>query len=163
MDMKRRNFVKSVASLPFAPSISDLDGKNKYKKGHWEFSSGWFDHYDWGRTIIVEDDEILYDWDFEDRETWHKTTLLNAHQVANCEYVTDLSGLDMRALYIDSPYFSTLFENEWNEVQIRQGKYSEHEYTYHVETHDEDGLHVIEGGSDSIESLVEMVSEKINR
>lgn len=163
--MNRRNFIQSVSSIPFisVPSIPDNQNSEiEDEERYWEFSSGWFPQHDWGRTIILEDDEIIHEWDFEDRTIWHKTTLLNAHATADCEYVADLFGLDLRGIYIDPPYFSSLFEDQYNEVQIRQGKYSEYNYVYVIETHDEEGLHHVEDGNDDIEELVKEVSELIN-
>lgn len=169
--MRRREYLRSLATLPVLPSIPHF-GKNDSENGSrtqgeerfLEFSSGWFPQHQWGRTIIVEDDEIIHEWDFETREMWHKTTLLNAHTVAkDTPYVADLFGLNLRGLYIDPPYFSSRFMDEWNDVQIQQGKYSDHEYTYEVETQDEDGLHYVEGGADSIEKVVKEVSELINQ
>lgn len=162
--MNRREFTKSVASIPLFPLLPSLDNENgdTRRDDYWELSAAWMQD-DWGRIVLIKNGEVKYDWEYTDYQLWQKCTLLNAHTVAECEYVADLFGLAIKDLYIDPPYFSSRFEDDRNEVHLQQGKYSDYEYTYYVETHDEDGLHGVEGGSDSIEALVNTVGEKINR
>lgn len=163
--MHRRSFLGSIVSLPVVsvPLLPSLAGGEKKEEEHWEISSAWFGEETGGELVLVKDGEVAEHWEYSNHTEWQKVTLLNAHWVAeDTEYVVDPFGLDVKDLYLDPPYFRSRFEGEYTEVQIQRGKDSKYDYTYHLQTRDEDGLHGVEGGSDCIEELVKKVSGQIN-
>ncbi|QIB75212.1 hypothetical protein G3I44_13520 [Halogeometricum borinquense] len=172
--MERREFTKAVVSVPVVsiPSLpSGGVGKNnsESKEEYWEISSAWFREYDHGDLMIIRNGEVKYRWkEIGSFSEWHKATLLNARFVADqghqpTEYVADLFDLTLKSIYIDPPYFSVEFESDQSEVHIHQGKYSDSEYAYHVETHTDEALEGYEGEADSIEEAVQDIHEFISQ
>ncbi|KAA9398506.1 hypothetical protein Har1130_03755 [Haloarcula sp. CBA1130] len=172
--MERREFTKAVASLPVAPSVPSF-GKNEPEKDSrthgeedefWEISSAWFQKHDHGDLTLVKNGEVEHRWKYEDYEMWRKATLLNSRFVADSgnqqtEYVADLFSMNIHEIYVDPPYFSVTFRGESSEAHIQQGKYSEDEYVYSVEKHDDEALRGVDGGADSIEEVISEVGEFI--
>lgn len=116
---------------------------------------------------MVRDGEKHYEWRYDNYDEWLKVTLVNTQFVndksnRDTDYVADLSDLDLSDMYIDPPYFSVVFQSEDTEVHIREGKYSEQEYVYSIETHDEDALRGVDDGADTLEKVVQEVSEFIS-
>lgn len=160
--MERRNFLQGVVSLPIVPSIPSLESDTEEE--YYEFSSAWMG--DWSRMIIVKNGEIRHAFEYENYSAWEQATMINARWTADqsnvqTNYIADLFDLNLKGIYIDAPYFFARFENENSEVQIRQGKYSEPEYVYVVESHDDEALRGAEGGSDTIQGVVNEVAEVV--
>lgn len=166
--MDRREFTKVVVSLPAIPSLPTQleEDSGEDKEDFWEISSSWFRQYDHGDLLLIKNDEVQHRWRYEDYDKWMKATMLNSRFVADTgnratNYVADLFDMSITSIYIDPPYFSVQFKSDSSEVHIQQGKYSESEYMYHVEYHDEVALRGVEDGADSIEKVVQEVSEFI--
>jgi 16S rRNA G966 N2-methylase RsmD len=162
--MERRNFLKGVVSLPVVPSLDvvDIGSEEEY----WEIECRWSSKYDWGQIKLIKDGEMEHRFEFDNYSVWQKASLINARFVADSgssrtDYVADLWDLNLKYLYIDPPYFFSQFENESSEAQIRQGKYSESEYVYVVESHDDEALRGADGGADSIEEVLSEVAEVV--
>lgn len=165
--MERREFTKAVASLPVIPSLPSI-GKTESDDEYWEIDSTWHDKIDLGRVRILKNGDIEHRWEYTEYEMWQKIALLNSRTVANrgqqsTNYVADLFDLSIEKLYIDPPYFFSRFSDEDLNVQIRTGKYSEYEYVYVIERHDEDALQGTDGGADSIEEVVSEVSRSLEQ
>lgn len=167
--MDRREFTKAVVSLPIIQSLSGISRAeaDSEEVEFWKISSEWFRAYDHGDLMMVCNGEVKHKWRFEDYTQWQKATLLNAHWVADSgnqptNYVADLFDLSIHELYIDPPYFSVVFKSDYSKVHIHQGKYSDEEYVYSVETHTSEALEGVEGGADSIERVIQEVQEFIN-
>lgn len=165
--MNRREFSKSVALLPITPALTSSQDESETGSEFWELSASWFSGSEHGELLLVRNDEEFRQWSYDDYEEWRKVTLLNTQFVTekdyrNTDYVADLFDLDLSDMYVDPPYFSTVFTSEDTEVHIREGMYSEQEYVYSIETHDEDALRGIDGGAESLDEVVKEVGEFIN-
>lgn len=167
--MKRRQYIKSLSALPILPSLPSPTSERTETETEdfWELSSSWFTKSEHGEVLLVRDGEKYRQWSYEDYEEWRKVTLLNTQFVTekdyrNTDYVADLFDLNLSDMYVDPPYFSTVFKNEDTEVHIREGKYSEQEYVYSIETHDEDALRGVDDGADTLEEVIQEVSEFIS-
>lgn len=165
--MERRIFLKGVASSSAIPLLSGIGTAETEEEEYWEISSSWFQAHDHGDLMLVKNDEVEHRWRYEEYQMWQKATLLNSRFVSDTgnqatEYVADLFDLNIHSLYIDPPYFSVVFQNESSKVHIHQGKYSEEEYVYQVETHTSEALEGVEGSADSIQEVVNEVAEFIS-
>lgn len=166
--MERRDYLKGVASLPVIPSLPSI-GKtdNEREEEFWEISSGWLRAHDHGDLMLIKNGDVEHRWRYENYQMWQKATLLNGRFVADTgnqatEYVADLFDMNIHSLYIDPPYFSVVFNSDSSKVHIHQGKYSDEEYVYHVETHNSEALEGVEGSADSIQEVINEVGEFIN-
>lgn len=159
MDMKRRDFAKAVASFPIVsvPSLPDGEITQDEEEEYWEVSSSWFQRYDHGDLLLVKNGEPEHEWRYENYSAWQKATLLNSHTLADCEYVADLFGLNLHEIYIDSPFFHSVFRGEAGEVRIRQGKYSDADYRYYIRTSEKEK----EYGSNSMENMITDIGRKL--
>lgn len=158
--MERREFTKTLASLPIVsvPSLPSTE--------FWEISSSWFQKPDHGELKLIKNGEVQHRWQYESYELWRKATLLNSRFVADSgnqatEYVADLFSMNIHEIYLDPPFFTVLFKDDSAKVRIWQGKYSDEEYRYRLEYHDEEGLHGTEGGANTIQEVVTEVAEFI--
>jgi len=167
--MERRNFLGSVVSLP-AISVPSLGiGKNEFysdartpdEEEYWEIESSW--KGDWGELVLVKNGEREHEFRYETYTEWEKVTLLNAQFVndqaeSSTNYVADIFDLNIHSLYIDPPYFHSVFRGEQGEVRVRQGKYSDTDYRYYIRTAEKER----EYGSNDFENMITDIRRKLS-
>lgn len=165
--MERRDYLKSVVSLPLLPSLPSIGKTETEEEEEWEISSGWFRAYDEGDLMMLKNGDVEHRWTYENYTMWQKATLLNGRFVADSgndsmDYIADLFDMNIHSLYIDPPFFSSVFQSEDSKVHIHSRKEFEDNYVYHIETHNGEVLEGVEGEADSIDEAIQDIHDFIN-
>ncbi len=98
---------------------------------------------------------------------WQKATLLNGRFAADSsndsmDYIADLFSMNIHSLYIDPPFFSSVFKSEDSKVHIHSREDFEEEYVYHIETHSGEVLEGVESEADSLDEAIQDIGEFLN-